>query len=949
MDTLQFLQTVLPAQGIYVAYTSKGLKKQGPYKQTYHDTLLGLIARGDEAKEDGWDAYFALATFAVKGTRKANDAFYLKSLFLDIDCGEGKPYLTREDGLRALISFCKKYNLPRPLMTSSGRGIHVYWPFTEEVPKADWQKVAWKLDSLLRENNFQVDESITCNAASVLRIPGTLHFKSEPRPVVLISDKCTPKPFSFYQTAIGEEVKEKQMFIQRQADPVSQAILGSYTSSFKTILQKTNEGVGCNQLADLIQNQATMTEPKWRAALSIAAFTEESEKAIHIVSRKHPQYTSEETEEKAAQIKGPYLCDTFERYNPGKCEGCVHRGVIRSPIALGRTVAESSEEEESIVIDRPTGLTEGYEQQYVIPKYPPPYFRGRNGGVFKKDSRKAVDGSQVETEKPVYHNDFYVVKRLMDATLGECLVFRLHMPKDGVREFTLSNKAATSTEELRKSLAEQGIVVHKIDELKSYVVAWVNYLQFQEKSGVTHLQFGWVKKEEVRQSFVVGNKEFFPTGIEHSPPSSKTLEYIHYFTQVGTLDGWKENMRFFSNKPNTELHKFVIGCGFGAPFMDFSAVRGLGVHIWSALSGYGKTTAMLAGASIWGDPSLLMMKRDDSHATRFARTEVFKNICMWFDEMTNIGSEESSNYMYAIPNGLQRSRMEGSSNKERWRGMPWSTIAVSTGNVKLSDKVRMEKQLPNAEMRRLLEIEAIRGVKLAKEDTDELAKNILTNYGHAHIPYLQWVMRNLEATEELWNQVRLKLDKEAELSFEDRFYSAGCASAITGLIIAKKIGLIDWDVPSVFKWLVGILKEATTAIAEARVDPLEVVGRYWAENFSNTLSIRSTEDSRKDKNELLEQIVMPDSTPRMALKLRYEYDLKTLYIAVDSFREWCGRHSIVYEPFVKSLVKSKARAEIKSKRMAKGTRMNIPPTNAIVLYNMDGLTDVDPAQAIAAN
>jgi len=49
------------------------------------------------------------------------------------------------------------------------------------------------------------------------------------------------------------------------------------------------------------------------------------------------------------------------------------------------------------------------------------------------------------------------------------------------------------------------------------------------------------------------------------------------------------------------------------------------------------------------------------------------------------------------------------------------------------------------------------------------------------------------------------------------------------------------------------------------------------------------------------------------------------------------------------LVKSKARAEIKSKRMAKGTRMNIPPTNAIVLYNMDGLTDVDPAQAIAAN
>lgn len=946
MDTLQFLQTVLPTQGVYVAYTSKGLKKQGPYKQTYHDTLLGLIARGDEAKEDGWDAYFALATFAVKGTRKANDAFYLRSLFLDIDCGEGKPYLTREDGLRALISFCKKYNLPRPLMTSSGRGIHVYWPFTEEVSKADWQKVAWKLDTLLRENNFQVDESITCNAASVLRIPGTLHFKSEPRPVVLISDKCTPKPFSFYQTAIGEEVREKQMYVRREADPVSQAILGSYTSSFKIILQKTNEGVGCNQLADLIQNQATMTEPKWRAALSIAAFTEEAEKAIHAVSRKHPEYTPEETEEKAAQIKGPYLCDTFERYNPGKCEGCVHRGVIRSPISLGRTIVEATEEE-NIVVDRPTELSEEYSQSYVIPKYPPPYFRGRTGGVFKREQRKSADGSDVETEKSIYHNDFYIVKRLMDSQLGECLIFRLHMPKDGVREFTLSNEIASSPEGLRKALAAQGIAVHKIDELKSYVVAWVNYLQYKEKSGMTHLQFGWVKKGEARQSFVVGNKEFFPSNIEHNPPSSKTLEYMHYFTQSGTLEGWKEAMRFFTDKPKTEMHKFVIGCGFGAPFMDFSAVRGLGVHIWSAKSGYGKTTAMLAGAAIWGDPSLIMMKRDDTHASRFARTETFKNITMWFDEMTNIGPDEASNYSYAIPNGLQRARMEVNSNGERWRGMPWSTIAVSTGNIKLTDKIRMEKQMPNAEMRRLLEIEAVRGMHFEKEDTDVLAQKILTNYGHAHIPFVQWIMQNMDAAEELWNRVRLKLDKEANLSFEDRFYSAGCASALTGLIVAKKIGLIDWDIPQIFKWIVDILKEATASIEDAAIDPLQVIGRYWTENFSNTLSIRSTDDARKDKNELLEQIVMPDSTPRMSLKLRYEYDVKTLYIAVDSFREWCGKHGIVYDPFVKSLMKGKTKAEIKSKRMAKGTRMNIPPTSTIVLYNMDALTDVDATEPAA--
>ena len=78
----------------------------------------------------------------------------------------------------------------------------------------------------------------------------------------------------------------------------------------------------------------------------------------------------------------------------------------------------------------------------------------------------------------------------------------------------------------------------------------------------------------------------------------------------------------------------------------------------------------------------------------------------------------------------------------------------------------------------------------------------------------------------------------------------------------------------------------------------------------------------------------------MGLKLRYEYDTKTLFIAVDAFRDWCGKKSIVYDPFVKALMQS-TKAEIKSKRMAKGTRMNIPPTSAIVLYNMDAMTDVE--------
>lgn len=931
MNTTEFLNTVLADTGSYVAYTSQGGGVHKQIKQTYHDTIDELVQRGEQASNTRWDAYFALATFSKKGTRKAEYATHFRALFVDVDCGPEKPYPTQADGLQALITFCRKFTLPRPIIVSSGRGLHVYWPLEATVTKEAWQRVAWRLSTVAAKENFHVDTSITSNPSAVLRMPYTLHYKAAPKLVEILSSNYIAKPLSFYVATLGEETRQRH-FTPHEMDPVTKSILSNYTSSFKTILHKTHNGTGCAQLLDLITTQATATEPQWRAALSIAAYTVEAEKAIHMVSKDHPQYSYEETELKAAGIKGPFKCETFEKINPGKCSGCKHQGVIASPIVLGRMVAEASEKD-NIVISRPTDLPEEFAQTYVIPRYPTPYFRGAHGGVFKREKKRSDTGEEVETERPVYHNDLYMVKRLMDVQNGECFVMRLHLPKDGVREFTIANTEVTSAEALRKKFAAQGVAVGNIEQIKMYVISWVNYLQAMEKAAMTHMQFGWVKKGEERTSFVAGNKEFFPDTIMHSPPSSATSQYMSYFTKAGTLEGWKETMRFFTKRPNTEMHKFIVGCGFGAQFMDFSAVRGLGIHTYSAVSGYGKTTAMLAAAAIWGDPSRLMMKREDTHASRFARMEVFKNICMFFDEVTNINAEEASTYAYAIPHGLQRSRLESDSNKERWQGMPWSTLAVSTGNIRLTDKIRMSRVTPDAEMRRILEIEATKSAQLVKEDSDELAYALTTNYGHAYLPFMQYVMKNLKEVEDLWNATRRRLDAEAKLNFEDRFYSAGGASALTGLLIAKRIELIDWDIAAIFSWLVKAIRAAIAIIEGAVIDPLEVIGEYWAENYANTLSILNTEKSAEEV--MLEQIVMPDSTPRGALLLRYEYDTKILYVAVAPFREWCSKRHISYDNLVKALAKGPMQAQVLTKRMAAGTRLNVPSTRALMLQNMN--------------
>ena len=105
----------------------------------------------------------------------------------------------------------------------------------------------------------------------------------------------------------------------------------------------------------------------------------------------------------------------------------------------------------------------------------------------------------------IYQNDLYVVKRIHDVETGEAIVMRLHLPKDGVREFTVPLTAVTSKEELRKQLSMQGIAVLRMDEIMTYTTTWITQLQAQSVADEARRQFGWTSDE--CESFVLGNEE----------------------------------------------------------------------------------------------------------------------------------------------------------------------------------------------------------------------------------------------------------------------------------------------------------------------------------------------------------------------------------------------------------------------------------------------------------
>ena len=92
MDTKTFLESTLGNDGYYCLLAIN--KKTGHKPQKFFDSVGHLIDEATEYDDKGYDTYFALSTFAESNSRKVNNVKQVKSLFLDIDCGEGKDYAT---------------------------------------------------------------------------------------------------------------------------------------------------------------------------------------------------------------------------------------------------------------------------------------------------------------------------------------------------------------------------------------------------------------------------------------------------------------------------------------------------------------------------------------------------------------------------------------------------------------------------------------------------------------------------------------------------------------------------------------------------------------------------------------------------------------------------------------------------------------------------------------
>lgn len=924
MQSLDFLKNVLPDTGYYCIV---GKDQQNIVQPKFVDSLDKVNEVINKFIRDYQDVYFTMSTWLTNENRQGTNAKEQKCLWLDIDCGfdekkrKWKDYKTKDDALKALRAFTDETKLPEPYIVDSGNGVHCYWTFTEAIAKDVWKPVADGFKFLCIKHKLHADHSCTADVSRILRVPGTKNFKDikNPKNVVILNEGSST-PFEDLVDLIPIEVVTKKK-PRRDLDPATKAILGNHSSKFRKIVERIQRKDGCAQLEYIMTHQSKVEEPLWRSGLSIAGFCEDKDVAIHVISKFHPDYNYQTTIDKVELIPGPHSCKQFESQRPSGCKGCKHKGQITSPIQLGRIIAKAKGADNAI-----EAVSEelGEKVIYHIPDLPYPYFRGKNGGVYKTIDDEDEDGFLV------YEFDFYLVERLHDSSVGESAWFKLHLPNDGVREFIARTSDLLSVDKARQILVDAGIVANpkQLTQIIEYIIVCIRAQQKNKRASEMYKQYGW-NLGDVKNRILLGNREISAFGIKYVPISESTKEFNHTLVKKGSYDLWKKGISMYE-KPGMELRAFAFFCAFGSFLMPFfkqkdkSAV----VNLYNPESGQGKTSVLQAITSVIGNPDIgakLINLWGDTENSIVNRFGYMNNLPTTVDEMTNLHPDSLHEFLKFVATGRGKNRLgSGGSNKERVNDTTFNLICVVSSNTDFRTVTLSKRAKASGDMARFFQILIEMDTIYSKEEADEYTSLFLDNYGHAGEQYAQYLIQNVDVIKHSLDSLQKKIDKEFKIPGIDRKYSILFTAVFLGATIAKKLGIHNIPIQPVYERIAKEYKLNKQEVKARDFDAIETLGNFLLENRSSTLVINDAADNRTGLQEV------PLLKPTLGLKVRVEPDTHTIYIPVAVIREYLKEREVEYTDFVKGLKEQNAiRKTSHPKTLHKGLDISGPGVRCI--------------------
>lgn len=936
-DPVQFLRAVLPDQGLYIAWVKK---PTGGVFNAVFNTVEELAAFILAADAQGNDAYHACATYqhreGVWNSSKEKmeircqaNAWGARSLWLDIDAGSGKAYGTAHDAAQAVAEFSRHAGLPAPLYVGSGYGLHCYWPLACNLNPADWLRLASGLRNAAVQHGLAVDASCTTDIARVLRTPGTHNRKYDAVARVDCGPVVGPYPIELFAHLLALSAPTAAVPVQAVAQAPT-ALTTAITAGTHDPLYADFVADGCAQLSQLRSNNnryGPVLEPLWYAAIGVVAWCADGAEKAHAWSSAHPNYSHNETDDRlrrARQLTGATTCQKFQSLNPAGCASCPVKGQIKSPISLGYATnraatalnpsrasvtqstaspstafspitPSSTSEPQAVPYNLP--LTAALRDKLFaepLPVLPLPWKWSKNRQLVLASEKDGAAHDILICSYPLFLDGVQV------GEVGEGVFsyhFKQFLPHTGWSNVVIPAAELMGPNGIPK-LFGKGVVVHEPRAFNGYVRAAVDNYNALEKMRTRFDQFGWKDNDT---TFLCGARLYGAGGAAKETLGSEEVKERSAWLRPkpnGNLAAWSAaaNALFQSG---CEVQAFALLCSFAAPLMRWHTVSegGAIVALHSRGSAKGKSTALAAVSSVWGDKKGLEITNTDTGVSKGITLGVLGNLPIVYDELQDQDPEVIRDFVRIFTNG--RDKMRGTTaGTIRHTQSSWQTILVSASNASLTDTLYHSSGI-DALAFRVLELPAALPITIDTSKGDNLKKTLEQNAGHAGDAYLKyllspdtlsWARQALEAwTAELWSKTKL--------GTEHRFRIRCLGSVAVAAALVNRLGLLEFDPQRIMNW-------ATDRVVRMRGDaPVtghddvasSALAAYLADSIGDTLVMPRAWQAG-------DKMLLPLVSPARKLYVRFEKANGRLLLAQAPLRAWLLRKEIGYRDFMEDLV-----------------------------------------------
>lgn len=901
MDTCEFLKRVVPDGHMCIADHVQ-IEDKKVFIHYVFGNHANAAAFATQLDKQGHTIYFALASFKetfktptdkLRIKRTAKNVSHLKALWIDVDnkdCPNGS-------AVGAIKKYLLATKMPRPsLMVKSGNGIHLYWPLVEAIPVEEWLPLAEGLKADCVAHNFPCDGVCTSDSARVLRPPGTHNRKNpdSPQPVILAWE--TEEDFDPVALA---KCLPQQKFSAIPAHLRGKAVTNEYSANQHRRTVDTKQVIGtCAVLRHImITGGAEQSEPEWNSTLLFLKYLDGGAKLVHPMSSRHIDYDYDATQEKweqklAAGTTGPTKCSTFEGWHPTLCQGCPKYKSKKSktPMAMGY-VDPTPQQAEAPKTGTPVPKLGAVQSLTTDYPYGWRAMQGNEGverKVFDKESKEWV-------YEKVLKRTWRLLQAQKSANTDEYTYVLQARARSG-KAITIEVQGTDlwGSSKTWETLSARGVplTTNEQSHWKDLMATWLQKLQEENAVLDTTDQLGWIERTEDGNKeitgFASGGAAFFSDGSTKN--SVVTANHKHkgiaeYYTPVGSIEKWKNVAEFLNAQGHDHILAMLVSA-FAGPLVKFTGQSGVILSIVSTGTSAGKSISLETAAAVWGNPKLGTMTLQDTPTTIKNKVAYLQNLTAYWDEVR--GDERNLHDFiqtaFQITQGKDRERADRSARTIA--AQTWHTMLVCTSNDSVFDLAAQETGASDAGVYRIFELNIPNNEKPQRDPrVATMVAELQNNYGvvgEAYAKYLAANAKQVRAEVEKWT---VKMDNHFKAQPAERFWVATIATLMCGAAFASKAGLMDVDMPSLFKYLSKVFNQLRSRVIGSKnaTDPKELLVAYQMQHQHERLVVENLRLSAGGK---YEPVIVGNHSHLRKLTYQIGQQQGLMRVAKGDFKRW---------------------------------------------------------------